>query len=211
MSRLTEGSVREFLATTGSAAPAPGGGSVSALAGALSAALAEMVANLTQGEKYASVAANMRSLAEEARALRESLTEGVEKDTECFTSYMEALRMPKDTEEERAARRRAMQEGLKIAAMVPLQTAETAMKIFSLSERAVRSGNPNARSDGLVSAILARSAVLGAVLNVRINLDGIADEGVRTEMREKADRLVREALARETEILHLAAISEDVG
>ena len=114
MADLKNLSVEEFAAVTGSDAPAPGGGSVAALAGGLGAALAEMVANLTIGKaKYADVEEEMKGLAAEGAALRKELIDSIQKDTESFTAYMNALGMPKNTDEEKAAREEAMQNGLK--------------------------------------------------------------------------------------------------
>lgn len=114
MADLKNLSVEEFAAVTGSDAPAPGGGSVAALAGGLGAALAEMVANLTIGKaKYADVEEEMKGLAAEGAALRKELIDSIQKDTESFTAYMNALGMPKNTDEEKAARKEAMQNGLK--------------------------------------------------------------------------------------------------
>ena len=164
-------SVEEFTALTASDAPAPGGGSVSALVATLGAALAEMVANLTIGkEKYADVDAEMRTLAQQAADLRKKLIDAIQKDTESFNGYMAALKMPKETDEQKAIRREAMQQGLKEAALVPLEVAKTTVKIFSVAQAVVQKGNPNAVTDGLVAALLARSAPLGALLNVKINL-----------------------------------------
>ncbi|MBQ2404573.1 MAG: cyclodeaminase/cyclohydrolase family protein, partial [Lachnospiraceae bacterium] len=119
MADLKNLSVEEFAAVTASDAPAPGGGSVSALAGALGAALAEMVANLTVGKaKYAEVEDEMKELSAKGAEIRSELIAGIQKDTESFTLYMNALGMPKETDEEKAARREAMQNGLKEAAKV---------------------------------------------------------------------------------------------
>lgn len=118
-----------------------------------------MVANLTIGkEKYAEAENEMRELAEKGQAIREKLIADIQRDSSSFNLYMAALRMPKDTEEEKAARREAMQRGLKEAAVVPLSVAETASEIFPLAEAAVARGNANAVTDGLVSAMMARTA-----------------------------------------------------
>lgn len=171
MADLKNLSVEEFAAVTGSDAPAPGGGSVAALAGGLGAALAEMVANLTIGKaKYADVEEEMKGLAAEGAALRKELIDSIQKDTESFTAYMNALGMPKNTGEEKAARKEAMQNGLKEAAEVPLAVAETALKIFHVAGAVVERGNANAVTDGLVASMMARTAVLSALLNVKINL-----------------------------------------
>ncbi len=206
---LTVLSIEEFLAETASSSPAPGGGSVAALAGALSAALASMVAKLTDGEKYADVSAEMKEIAQRAEKLKDGLCACIRKDTDSFSQYMAALRLPKESEEERAVRREAMQKGLKTAATVPLETAELALEIFGLSEAVVRRGNKNALSDGLVSAILAKAAVYGALLNVKINLGGIKDEKFVADVTARAEEMRRLAACREREILHMAELSAE--
>lgn len=177
MADLKNLSVEEFAAVTGSDAPAPGGGSVAALAGGLGAALAEMVANLTIGKaKYADVEEEMKGLAAEGAALRKELIDSIQKDTESFTAYMNALGMPKNTDEEKAARKEAMQNGLKEAAEVPLAVAETALKIFHVAGAVVERGNANAvnrRPGGLHDG---QDRGLSALLNVKINLGSIKDE-----------------------------------
>ena len=124
MSKLIDMTVTDFTQLTSSDAPAPGGGSISALAGSLAASLEEMVARLTIGrEKYAVAEADMIKVRDEAMAIKEELLAAVDKDTESFNQYMDALKLPKNTEEEKAARRAAMQEGLKAAALVPVAAA----------------------------------------------------------------------------------------
>lgn len=175
MADLKNLSVEEFAAVTGSDAPAPGGGSVAALAGGLGAALAEMVANLTIGKaKYADVEEEMKGLAAEGAALRKELIDSIQKDTESFTAYMNALGMPKNTDEEKAARKEAMQNGLKEAAEVPLAVAETALKIFHVAGAVVERGNANAVTDGLVASMMARTAVLAIMEATRPSVTALA-------------------------------------
>ena len=140
-------SVEQFIEVTASDAPAPGGGSVSALVGSLGIALAEMVANLTIGkEKYADVEEEMKEIVEAASKVRKELTDAIQKDTESFTQYMNALKMPKTTEEEKAVRREAMQNGLKEATKVPLAIAESALDIFPIAQQVVEKGNKIGRA-----------------------------------------------------------------
>lgn len=175
-----------FCATTASNEPAPGGGSVAALAGALAASLAEMVAQLTVGKKgYEDAADEMNALIPQAAALRAELLDDITRDSTSFNAYMDALALPKNTDEEKDARRQAMQEALKKAAEVPLSVAETAAKIMPMAAVLVKKGNANAVTDGLVSAMMTRTAVLGALLNVKINLGSIKDEAYVAEMKEK--------------------------
>lgn len=211
MTELKDLPIEEFAKVTASDAPAPGGGSVAAAAGSLAAALAEMVANLTIGkEKYAEAENEMRELAGKGQAVREKLIADIQRDSSSFNLYMAALRMPKDTEEEKTARREAMQRGLKEAAMVPLSVAETAAEIFPLAEAAVARGNANAVTDGLVSAMMARTAVLSALLNVKINLNSIKDEAFRADMEKQVKRLEKTASEYEAKILKSSELSPEI-
>ena len=167
---LRDLTVTGFCTETISSSPAPGGGSVAALCGALAASLSGMVCELTIGKKgYEEQEAQMQAILAQAK----SLLLAIDEDSCSFNGYMAALKLPKNTEEEKAIRQAAMQEGLKAAAIVPMHTAELAAKIFPLARFAVERGNKNALSDGLVSAMTARTAVLSALLNVRINLVSI--------------------------------------
>lgn len=175
-----------FCATTASNEPAPGGGSVSALAGALAAALTEMVAQLTIGKKgYEEAADEMKAIIPEAAALRAELLDEITRDSTSFNAYMEAMTLPKDTDEQKEVRRNAMQEALKKAAEVPLHVAVTAAKIMPMTGTMVKKGNANAVTDGMVAAMMTRTAVLGALLNVKINLGSIKDEAYVEDMKAK--------------------------
>lgn len=211
MGDLKDLTVEGFVDVTASDAPAPGGGSVSALAGALAAALAEMVANLTVGKaKYAEVEGEMKELAAAGAALRKELVEDIQKDSTAFDLYMAGIKMPKETEEEKAARREAMQNGLKAAAQVPLSVAEAALKIFPIAEAVVKRGNTNAVTDGLVAAMMARTAVIGAGLNVKINLGSIKDEAFTAELAAKVKSLEEQAIACEQNILKASELSDQL-
>ena len=202
--KMCDLSVSALLDLTASDAPAPGGGSISALAGALGAALASMVASLTLGKKgYEDVQEEMTALSAEGKALMDELLAAMDADTEAFNGYMAALALPKSTDEEKAARREAMQKGLKEAALVPLATARLAARVFPLAEAAVRRGNKNAVTDGMVAALTARSAGLGSLLNVRINLASIRDEAFVAEQKAACAELQALALAEEAKILAL--------
>lgn len=191
-----------FCATTASNEPAPGGGSVAALAGALAASLAEMVAQLTLGKKgYDEVASEMAALIPEAAALRAELLDEITRDSTSFNAYMEAMGLPKDTDDEKAVRRDAMQAALKIAAEVPLHVAMTAAKIMPMAAMLVKKGNSNAVTDGLVAAMMTRTAVLGALLNVKINLGSIKDEAYVADMKEKIHQLEVDIIQKEAAVL----------
>ncbi len=176
--------------------PAPGGGSVAALAGALGAALASMVANLTVGKPgYEGAFAAMNETAEAAQAAKDDLLAAVDEDTRAFNAYMDALRLPKGTPEEKAARKAAMQAGLKQAVAVPLETARTCLKALALAKRAAQEGNRNSVSDAGVGAQMAFAGLKGGILNVLINLGGIDDAPFVAEMKQECARLEREAQA----------------
>ena len=201
---MQEMTVRELAALTASDAPAPGGGAIAALSGAFGAALAAMVGSLTVGKKgYEGVQAQMADLTAQSRNLAQRLLAAMDEDANSFNGYMAALAMPKGTEEEKTVRRAAMQEALKSASLVPLNTAKTTAEIFPLAEAAVKSGNKNAVTDGLVAAMMARTAVLSALLNVKINLGSIKDETFVLELRQECEALQTEALAAEECILAL--------
>ena len=194
--------VEAFCELTESNAPAPGGGSIAALAGALGAALAGMVANLTVGrEKYAEVEDEMKVMEASAHQLQKDLVEMIQKDTDSFNVYMDALKLPKNTDEEKEARKAAMQEGLKLAAKVPLETAKMAYEVFDYAELAIKKGNQNSVTDGKTGLMMARTAVLAAGLNVKINLGGIKDEEFVASMTKEITEIEENAIRREKEIM----------
>jgi glutamate formiminotransferase/formiminotetrahydrofolate cyclodeaminase len=165
-----------FLDAVAADTPAPGGGSVAALAGALSAALAAMVGRLTLGkQKYAEVEDEMEPLVTKADRLRQTLTARISEDTAAFEAVMAAYRMPKRTEEEKAERRAAIQAAVTRAAEVPLSTAQDAVAALELARTAATLGNANAITDAGTGAWMARAAVAGAALNVRINAAALDD------------------------------------
>ena len=191
-----------FCAATASSAPSPGGGGVAALAGALAAALAEMVAQLTLGKKgYEDSADEMNALIVQAAALRAELLDQITRDGASFNAYIAALALPKETDREKEARRQAMQEALKTAAEVPLGIAETAIRIMPIAAVMVQKGNANAITDGMTSAMMTRAAVLGALVNVKINLGLIKDAAYVAQMREKVRRLETDVINAEAAVL----------
>lgn len=194
--------IEGFAAVTASGEPVPGGGSISALAGALAAALAEMVAGLTIGKKkYAEVQEEMEAAVPVMRASREKLLDDILRDSQSFDQYMQALTLPKETEEEKAVRTQAMQDGLKAAVQVPLSVAEEAVKILPYTKLMVTKGNATAVTDGLVAAMMARTAALGALYNVKINLRSIKDEEFTGSVALCVKELEDQAVAMEREIL----------
>lgn len=208
MMELVKLPVSDFVAVTASDAPAPGGGSVSALVGSLSAALAQMVANLTVGrEKYAAAQAQMEQMLPALLQTQQQLLAAVDADSRAFDRYMAALSLPKSTDEEKAIRKNAMQEGLKEAAVVPLSVAKQAVSLFPYLETAVTIGNPNAVTDAMVGTMLARTCVLGAIFNVRVNLSSISDEAFVAELSQTCQSLQTLAQTEEQRILQQISLS----
>ncbi|MDQ7031027.1 MAG: cyclodeaminase/cyclohydrolase family protein [Ardenticatenia bacterium] len=180
--------VGTFLDELASANSAPGGGAASALAGAMGAALVAMVAQLTLGrKKYAQVEDEMRRLLARAEAARAELTKLADLDAEVFNRVMEAYRMPKGTEVERAERARAIQAALKDATHVPLRVAEQAVHVLALAQEAADKGNVNVISDAGAGVVLADAALEMAALNVAINLALIEDEEFSREARRQLE------------------------
>jgi glutamate formiminotransferase/formiminotetrahydrofolate cyclodeaminase len=184
-------SVDGFMSRVASPEPTPGGGSVAAHAGALGAAIAQMVAGLTVGKKkYAAVEEVMKSIALKASALRRQLSVLVVRDAESYDHVRRAYQMPKETEADIAARTTAIREALIYAAEVPLETARAAVEVAALAASLAEHGNTNAVSDACVGALMAEAACKGAVFNVRINVSSLDDAGV-----EAGARLASEARA----------------
>jgi glutamate formiminotransferase/formiminotetrahydrofolate cyclodeaminase len=172
-----EGGLESFLDAVASGEPTPGGGSVTALAGALAGGLAAMVARLTLGrERYEEVQPEMERVVEEAERLREALAERVAEDAEAYRQVMAAYRLPKGDEAEKAARRDAIQTALIGAAEVPLATARDSIAVLELAHQAAQWGNPNALTDAGTAAHMAQAAFEGAALNVRINAEQVKDQ-----------------------------------
>jgi len=185
---------QDFLDALAEGTPAPGGGSAAAYAGAAGAALAAMVARLTLGKKkYAEVETQMYTLLERAEALRAALTEAIQKDAEAFEAVMASYKLPKDTDEEAAARQQAIQAAMLNAARVPLETARLAVEAMELCAQAVATGNLNAISDGASGAALARASLTGAGYNVRINLASLGDPSKGEPLLQEIRRLERRA------------------
>ena len=202
--KLVEQRVIDFVAATASKEPTPGGGAIAALTAATGAALAEMVANLTFGKKgYEAVQIEMEELQAKAEAIRKRMLELSQADADVFNIFMNALGLPKNTDEEKAARTAAIQQAYKDAAMVPFEIGELANQIFDLAELASRKGNQNLITDGIIAAINARAAVKAAFLNVRINLSGIKDESFVAELTSKMHAIEKDLDAKESDIIGL--------
>ena len=202
--KLVEQRVIDFVAATASKEPTPGGGAIAALTAATGAALAEMVANLTFGKKgYEAVQTEMEVLQAKAEEIRNRMLELSQADADVFNIFMNALGLPKNTDEEKAARTAAIQQAYKDAAMVPFEIGELANQIFDLAELASRKGNQNLITDGIIAAINARAAVKSAFLNVRINLSGIKDESFVAELISKMHVIEKDLDVKESAIIGL--------
>jgi glutamate formiminotransferase/formiminotetrahydrofolate cyclodeaminase len=184
--------VRGFLDEVASGSPTPGGGTVAALAGALGAALVQMVANLTIGKKkYASADNEMREAKSEADRLGAQLRGLMRRDSQAFERVMSAFRLPQTTPDETAAREAAVLEATWLATRVPLETAETCVQVAAWAARVVEHGNPNAASDGATAAALARAATDAALCNVEINLRNLPDGADKNAVEVRARELAR--------------------
>ncbi|HEY95563.1 MAG TPA: cyclodeaminase/cyclohydrolase family protein [Dehalococcoidia bacterium] len=202
--KLTDKSIESFLTELASSAPAPGGGSVAALSGALGAALISMVSNLTVGkEKYASVQEDISSLLDKSERLRISLIGLLEQDVEAYTRLSQTMKMPRNTEEQKNVRAVAMQKALKDAADVPMRIAETCVAVMDLCHPAAEKGNINAVSDVGVGIVMAEAGLRSAALNVLINLGMIKDEKYVSESRDKLDKLLSDKPTLRDEIYEL--------
>jgi glutamate formiminotransferase/formiminotetrahydrofolate cyclodeaminase len=189
VNRLTYDFVDEVSRET----PAPGGGSVAALAGALGGGLAAMVANLSVGKgEFDPHYERLCSIAERAQEVKAALVKGVDEDTAAFDQVIEAMRMPKDSEEDLRVRERAMQEGYKAATRVPLKTVQDCRDALALCAEMAEMADPEMVSDVGTGAHLAAAGAHAAAYNVRINLRHIADEEFNSETRESLSALVEE-------------------
>ena len=202
--RLIDMTCKGFAEETASESPAPGGGSISAYMGALGAALGTMVANLSSHKAgWDDRWEEFSDWAEQGQALLRELLHLVDEDTEAFNRIMAVFAMPKSTDEEKAARSAALQVATLYATQVPLRTMKAAVKVFPLVEAMASEGNPNSVSDAGVGALAARSAVLGACLNVKINAAGLKDRATADALVAEAETLAAEAVRREAEVLRI--------
>lgn len=201
---LVDMTCTEFALETASESPAPGGGSISAYMGALAAALGTMVANLSShkagwDERWE----EFSDYAERGQQLVSRLLALVDEDTEAFNRIMAVFAMPKTTAEEKAARSAALQSATLYATEVPLKTMKASFECFEIVKAMAEIGNPNSVSDAGVGALAARSAVLGAELNVKINAAGLKDREVAERLIGEAAEIAQKAVAQEAEILQI--------
>lgn len=197
-------SLQTFLAELASAEPAPGGGSVAALSGALAASLVAMVCRLTIGKKgYEAVSAEMQTILPRAEALQRELMDLMQADTDAYTRVMGAYKLPKTTDDEKNARTRAIQAALQHASDVPLRVAEQCVQVLALARVVAEKGNKNAASDGGVGALMAEAGARGAAFNVTINLASITDVTFAQDRRTRVAAILTEAERAKDEILEI--------
>ena len=193
---LIHRSIEEFSKILGSKSPSPGGGSVSALVGALGADLISMVCSLSIGnDKYKTSRDLLKESLEKAKILSTNLLKRVDLDSEAFNNVMAAFKMPKETEQEKRARRDAIQAGFKEAVQSPLSIASEFLGVLKLAENLIGKFNSNAMSDFGVAALQAHTGLEGAVMNVRINLPSIKDEQIVTETSQIVTHFLEEGSA----------------
>ncbi len=191
--KLVDMTISDFVDELSRDSPAPGGGSVSALVGALGAALSSMVANLTYGKKkYRDTWDDMLKVGLEAQKLKYEFLKLIDRDTEAFDRFMAAFKLPKKTEEEKRLRELEIERATKSAIEVPLSTLRLTPEILNLVEILAEKGNKNAISDAGVAALSAYTAAYGAYLNVLINLAGLGDEEYKDKTMEEADALLKQ-------------------
>lgn len=201
---LVNKTLTDFVELVASDAPAPGGGSVSSLVAGLGTGLTAMVGSLTIDKKAGeslseSDMKELKSSDAEARKLMGRLMEIVDEDSNAFSGFMEALKLPKETDEEKASRKEAMQTAMKDAVNVPFEGAETALKSLKVINVFIEHGNQNAITDAGVASLLGAAGVQGLVYNVLINLGSIDDQAYNADMRTKCEKLIEEARALRTE------------
>ena len=201
---LAELTVKEFLDKVAGSDPVPGGGSVAALNGAVASALTAMVSGLTIGKKgYEEHEELMKHISRLSIRQQELFVEYIDRDSEAYDHVFGCFKLPKSTDEEKAARSAAIQEATRFAALVPMQVARNACELMEIIADVARLGNQNAITDACVAMMAARSAVLGALLNVRINLGSLKDKTFVDELKREADHLEQLACMREKELLEV--------
>jgi glutamate formiminotransferase/formiminotetrahydrofolate cyclodeaminase len=182
--------LREFCNETLSDSPAPGGGSVAALMGALGASLGGMVANLSAGKRgWDDKLEYFSESAVKAQQLKDELLSLVDEDTAAFNKVMDAFALPKESAAEKTARSTAIEKATKYAAEIPLKVMETASKSYAVLGEMAAKGNPASVSDVGVGALATRACIEGAALNVRINLGQLKDEKIKADLEEKVRKI----------------------
>lgn len=202
---LMQMKVNEFLEELGSGSPAPGGGSISALAGALGGALTAMVCRLTIGNsQYAQVQSEIEGILLKADQVRVELAQCVDEDTAAFNKVMAAYKLPKATDVEKASRSKAIQQAILTATELPLGVAASCLQVLSLAVRVLAIGNSNAASDAAVAGLMAHAGLHGALYNVKINLGSIKDLNIQKDIQEKVADIVAKDECLHRELLAVA-------
>lgn len=206
---LVDLKVTDFLNKVAGSDPVPGGGSVAALNGAIASALTAMVAGLTIGKKgYEDTAEIMKHIQTFALTQKTGFVADIDRDSEAYHKVFDCFKLPKNTDEEKNIRSAAIQEATKFAALVPMQVARNAYELMGIIADVAKLGNRNAVTDACVAMMSARSAVLGALMNVRINLGSLKDRTFVEQLQSEADELERKACTKEKELLD--AINQDL-
>lgn len=206
---LADLTVKEFLDKVAGSDPVPGGGSVAALNGALASALSAMVAGLSIGKKAYEVHEEELQLARTlVIRLQNSFVTLMDQDSEAYNEVFACFKLPKATDEEKAIRSIAIQEATKHAALIPMEVAREALGLMPVIADIARLGNRNAITDACVAMVSARSAVLGALLNVRINLKSLKDKELANRLQAEADAIEQAANQKEKELLD--AVNQDL-
>ncbi len=190
---LVNKTITGFSEELASKSPAPGGGSVAALAGSTAAALLAMVSNLTIGkEKFKEFDEDMQQVLKEAEKLRLRLLQLVDEDTRAFNEVMAAFKLSKGSEADKKMRATAIQQAFSGAARVPLEVANRSLDVMRLTEKVIANGNPNAASDAGVAVLMASAAAKGAAFNVEINLDSIKDGDITAQLKSSLEQTMDE-------------------
>ncbi len=198
-----ENSINSFIEELSSKNAVPGGGSASALSSSIGASLIIMVTNLTIGrKKYLEVSDKMQEVQDKVIANRDTLTKLIEEDSKGYSAVMDAFKLPKETEEEKKARSKAIQEALVVAANVPLEIARVSLDTLKYVPYVFKNGNSNAVSDAKVAAVMLRSGTFGAIYNVEINVDSLKDRELAEKYTEEIAKIREEAIALEKEVIN---------
>jgi formiminotetrahydrofolate cyclodeaminase len=199
---LIDLSVKSFLDKVAGKDPVPGGGSIAALNGAIASSLAAMVAGLTIGKKgYEEQTELMNEISSFMLKYQSEFIADIDRDSDAYDKVFGCFKMPKNTPEEKNIRSNAIQEATKYAAMVPMQVARNAYHLMDYIAQVAHSGNSNAVTDACVAMMSARSAALGALMNVRINLGSLKDKEFVDKLQTEADDLEQKVCSKEKELL----------
>lgn len=201
---LQDLSIKGFLDKTAGKSPVPGGGSISALNGAIASALTEMLANLTIGKKkYENIESEMKDIVVKMSEIRKYFMHDIDRDSDAYNMVFEAYKMPDNTTEEKSERKEKIQERTKIASLIPMEVAERAFSMLDMISFTTIHGNQNAATDGCVAMMTCRTAILGALLNVRINLKSLEDTDFVNELLKKCEYMEKIATEKELDLINI--------